>query len=168
MKKQIKFRWHSKLWFWEMIYRSIKAKFLILLFLPALGWGQCHVFTTPSCQEAFPGGPNALKSFFLKNTTYRSKGGEDHVLIKFIIDSLGTITNASVLRTGDAGFVKDPKTTSDSTSFSQIEWQTLRLFKRMPKWIPAGYGRDCKYKTCVERRIRVFYYENDVKVKLMQ
>ena len=76
-------------------------------------------------QPSFPGGTNALNTFILSNLKYpvwaQEKGIQGKVVVKFIVEKDGSISNVEVDR-------------SVSTS---LDNEAMRVVKAMPKWIPG-------------------------------
>lgn len=76
-------------------------------------------------QPSFPGGTNALNTFILSNLKYpvwaQEKGIQGRVVVKFIVEKDGSISNVEVDR-------------SVSTS---LDNEAMRVVKAMPKWIPG-------------------------------
>lgn len=76
-------------------------------------------------QPSFPGGTNALNTFIVSNLKYpvfaQEKGIQGRVVVKFIVEKDGSISNVEVDR-------------SVSTS---LDNEAMRVVKAMPKWIPG-------------------------------
>lgn len=70
---------------------------------------------------AFPGGQKALKEYITKNVKFKSETQGGTILISFVVDEKGKVTEAKVAR----GISKD------------LDNEALRVVKSMPKWIPA-------------------------------
>lgn len=76
-------------------------------------------------QPSFPGGTNALNTFILSNLKYpvvaQEKGIQGRVVVKFIVEKDGSISNVEVDRSVDPG----------------LDNEAMRVVKAMPKWIPG-------------------------------
>ena len=76
-------------------------------------------------QPSFPGGTNALNTFILSNLKYpvfaQEKGIQGRVVIKFIVEKDGSISNVEVDRSVDP----------------DLDNEAMRVVKAMPKWIPG-------------------------------
>ncbi|MBP5515769.1 MAG: TonB family protein [Bacteroidales bacterium] len=84
----------------------------------------------PDEDATFPGGEDALYEFLGSNIQYpelaRNNNVTGTVVVKFIVEKDGSITNASILRDIGGGCGKE----------------VLRVINAMPKWIPAKkYGK---------------------------
>lgn len=83
------------------------------------------------CEEMpeFLGGVKGLMSYLKKNTQYpveaRKTGKECRVIVRFIVEKDGSITNPEVIKKG-----ADP----------QFEAEALRVVGSMPKWKPGKQG----------------------------
>ncbi|MBO4580697.1 MAG: energy transducer TonB [Bacteroidales bacterium] len=107
--------------------------------------GQNHIFKGTEEQEIFsvlehypefPGGQEALNQYLFENLIYpkkaREEGKEGTVMVEFIVEADGSITNANVKRS--AG--------------EELDKEAVRVVSGMPDWIP-GKHRD--------RAVRVRY-----------
>lgn len=76
-------------------------------------------------QPSFPGGTNALNTFIVSNLKYpvfaQEKGIQGRVVVKFIVEKDGSISNVEVDR-----------------SVPGLDNEAMRVVKAMPKWIPGG------------------------------
>ena len=76
-------------------------------------------------QPSFPGGTNALNTFIVSNLKYpvfaQEKGIQGRVVVKFIVEKDGSISNVEVDRSVDPG----------------LDNEAMRVVKAMPKWIPG-------------------------------
>jgi protein TonB len=76
----------------------------------------------------FPGGVQAMKAFLTKNINYPQTALEQEiegtVVVQFIIEKDGKISNIEVLRDPGGGLGKE----------------AIRVFKKMPAWKPARQG----------------------------
>ena len=76
-------------------------------------------------QPSFPGGTNALNTFILSNLKYpvwaQEKGIQGRVVVKFIVEKDGSISNVEV----------------DRSVSPSLDNEAMRVVKAMPKWIPG-------------------------------
>lgn len=76
-------------------------------------------------QPSFPGGTNALNTFIASNLKYsvvaQEEGIQGRVVVKFIVEKDGSISNVEVDRSVDPG----------------LDNEAMRVVKAMPKWIPG-------------------------------
>ena len=74
----------------------------------------------------FPGGITELMGFLKKNILYpslaRENGLEGKVIVKFYVDTDGTVREPVVLKDGVGGGCAD---------------EAIRVIKKMPKWTPG-------------------------------
>lgn len=85
-------------------------------------------------QPSFPGGTNALNTFIVSNLKYpvfaQEKGIQGRVVVKFIVEKDGSISNVEVDR-----------------SVPGLDNEAMRVVKAMPKWIPGQInGKAVKVK----------------------
>ena len=86
-------------------------------------------------QPSFPGGTNALNTFILSNLKYpvwaQEKGIQGRVVVKFIVEKDGSISNVEV----------------DRSVYPSLDNEAMRVVKAMPKWIPGQInGKAVKVK----------------------
>lgn len=83
------------------------------------------VFTAVEKYPEFPGGLDAFYHFLAKNTRYpaeaRNKGIQGRVIIRFIVETNGALSNIKVVRGVDPS----------------IDNEALRVLELSPKWIPG-------------------------------
>ena len=76
-------------------------------------------------QPSFPGGTNALNTFIASNLKYppvaEANGIQGRVVVKFIVEKDGSISNVEVDRSVDP----------------DLDNEAMRVVKAMPKWIPG-------------------------------
>lgn len=76
-------------------------------------------------QPSFPGGTNALYTFIVSNLKYpvfaQEKGIQGRVVVKFIVEKDGSISNVEV----------------DRSVSPSLDNEAMRVIKNMPKWIPG-------------------------------
>lgn len=108
---------------------------------PKNGW---KIYSSAEKMPEFPGGMTAFQHYLKKNLEYPEKAKkaklEGVVVVQFIVDTDGSITNPSIARHLE-------------TSLDSAAW---RLIKNMPKWSPASdYGTRirCKYSLPVAFKI---------------
>ena len=86
----------------------------------------------------FPGGEKELFKFLSDNTNYpeisKSNNSQGKVLIEFVIEKNGEISNVKVLKSVDP----------------YIDAEAIRVVKEMPKWIP---GKQLNEKVRVRQRL---------------
>ena len=97
-----------------------------------------HIVSVADLEKPqFPGGDAALQKFIKDNTNYpakaKAKNINGQVIVTFVVDTNGTITNLKVLK-NLGGSCSD---------------EAIRVVKLMPKWIPAtkkGKAIKAEYK----------------------
>ena len=84
-----------------------------------------RVYQDVEVGASFLGGIDSLKTFLASNVRYPEaalkKGVQGKVIVKFVVERNGTITQASILRSIDV----------------DLDKEALRIVSRMPKWEPA-------------------------------
>lgn len=84
-----------------------------------------QVFSVVDQMPEFPGGQAALFEFLMKNVKYpadaKEKKIEGRVLVKFVVDTDGSITDISPLK----------------KTYPSLDTEAIRVIKAMPKWIPG-------------------------------
>ena len=93
------------------------------------------VFISVEQMPEFPGGKNAMMEYIQKKLVYPSaavqNGVQGRVVVSFIIEKDGSISNTTVLKGVD----------------SHLDKEALRIIKSMPKWKPAMQsGKYVRYK----------------------
>lgn len=87
--------------------------------------GETEIFFFPEEYASFPGGEEALDDYLEKNIVYPKLAKEQRisgtVVVKFVVEKDGSITNARVLREIGGG----------------CGAEALRVVKNMPKWKPG-------------------------------
>lgn len=80
---------------------------------------------------SFPGGSNALSSFIAANLEYpvvaQENGIQGRVIVKFVVDKDGRITDVEITRSVDPSLDKE----------------AMRIVKAMPKWKPGKLKGNC-------------------------
>lgn len=89
------------------------------------------VFVAVELQAEYPGGMAALMQFLVSNIKYPENayknGIQGRVIVKFVIEADGSVTNPEILKGVDA----------------DLDQEALRVVNSMPKWIPAKVnGKD--------------------------
>ena len=83
------------------------------------------VFDVVEKMPSFPGGPSALMSYLASNVKYpkecHEKGIQGRVIVQFVVDTDGSITDAHVVRAVDP----------------LLDAEALRVINSMPKWTPG-------------------------------
>jgi periplasmic protein TonB len=86
------------------------------------------IYSAPEEMPVFPGGDEALLKYFAENTKYppecKEIGVEGKVLVEFVIDENGNITDVKVVRSVD----------------KLLDNEALRVIKGMPQWEPGRQG----------------------------
>ncbi len=84
-----------------------------------------EALTIAEVMPAFPGGTSALMSYLGKNTKYpvvaQENGIEGRVVIGFVVERDGSITDVRILRAADPSLDKE----------------ALRVVRNMPRWLPG-------------------------------
>lgn len=84
-----------------------------------------EIFVVAEKMPSFPGGDAALLQFLGKNIKYptmsQETGTQGRVIVQFIVDKDGTITNPVVVKSVDA----------------YLDKEALRVINTMPKWTPG-------------------------------
>ena len=115
--------------------KGILLKYCFLAFLLAYGGTafsqeanggmQRQVFTTVDQMPSFPGGKNALNKYIRKNLRYPAKSMkkamEGKVVVRFIVEPDGSLTNAEVIR----------------SMSPECDKAALNAIEKMPKWDPG-------------------------------
>ena len=85
-----------------------------------------EIFDRAEVMPNFPGGITELMGFLKKNILYpslaRENGLEGKVIVKFYVDTDGTVREPVVLKDGVGGGCAD---------------EAIRVIKKMPKWTPG-------------------------------
>lgn len=86
-----------------------------------------EIFDRAEVMPSYPGGVPELMKFLMKNIRYpslaRENGLEGKVIVKFYIDTDGTVKDPTVLKDGVGGGCGD---------------EAIRVIKAMPKWTPGS------------------------------
>ena len=84
-----------------------------------------HVYETVDIQPEFPGGSAAMMKFISKKLRYpdqaRDKGAQGTVIVQFIVERDGSITDIKIVRDPGEGLGEE----------------TRRVIQLMPKWKPG-------------------------------
>lgn len=117
----------------------------------------------------FPGGDRALMDFLANNVKYpveaQEKGEQGRVIVGFVVEKDGTISNAKVVKSNrytlveiekDGAVVKKLET-SEGAAIHELEAEALRVVQSMPKWTPGkqkGKPVRVKYNIPVSFRLQ--------------
>lgn len=89
------------------------------------------VYNTVEEMPEFPGGQNALMRWLADNLKYPMEAAEDgiqgRVVVKFVIDKNGNVTNPTVAR----------------SVCDALDAEALRIVRSMPKWTPGKQDGKC-------------------------
>lgn len=100
------------------------------LLLSALLAGYMAFAAQAQTGASFPGGISALSNFIIENLRYPAQAAENgiegKVLVQFIVDKDGKITEPKIVRPVDP----------------DLEAEAIRLVRSMPDWIPATDDSD--------------------------
>ena len=118
---------------------------------------------------AFPGGDRALMEYLSNNVKYpveaQEKGEQGRVIVGFVVEKDGTISNAKVVKSNsyvleqvskDGGVVTKLEKTEYSAG-PALEAEALRVAQLMPKWTPGkqkGKPVRVKYNIPVSFRLQ--------------
>jgi len=113
----------------HMLLRTIVIIFVLMLFFTAKANAQVsnegHVHTISSIQPQFPGGQEAMRAFFAEHLRYpqeaRDSNIQGQVLVSFIIDTVGAVSDVEVVR----------------GVHPSLDKEAVRLVEMMPNWIPG-------------------------------
>ncbi len=103
-----------------------------------------EIFVSVTQEAEFPGGTAALKKYLNANIRYPAAAREDGiqgtVIIRFLIDTSGAVTKASIQKDISAGCGRE----------------VLRVVNGMPHWKPYKYnGRNIPYVATLNIRFRL-------------
>lgn len=90
------------------------------------------VYEVVEQMPSFPGGQEALMTYINHNIKYPDEDcGQGRVIVSFIVEKDGSITNATIRRSVDPAFDRE----------------ALRVISSMPKWIPGkNNGRNVRVR----------------------
>ena len=84
-----------------------------------------EIFSIVENEPEYPGGDEALYKFISKNIVYpksaREKGIQGTVLVEFVVEKDGKLSNIKVIRSADPA----------------LEAEAVRVISKMPKWKPG-------------------------------
>ena len=91
-----------------------------------------NVYEVVEQMPSFPGGQEALMTYINHNIKYPEEDcGQGRVIVSFIVEKDGSITNATIRRSVDSAFDRE----------------ALRVISSMPKWIPGkNNGRNVRVR----------------------
>lgn len=103
------------------------------------------IYTAVEQMPKFPGGDVALLRYISSHVKYPAEAAkkrvQGHVIVKFVVERDGSISNVSVLRSVDPS----------------LDREAIRLIKSMPKWHPGkqnGTTVRVKYQVPVSFRLK--------------
>ena len=128
-----------------------------------------RIFEVVEKMPEFPGGAKALMEYISYNVRYpkeaQESGEQGRVIVGFIVEKDGTISNARVVRSNrfvlaqvqkDGGIVTKVETAEES-ALHELETEALRVINAMPKWTPGkqnGNAVRVKYNIPVSFRLQ--------------
>lgn len=128
-----------------------------------------RIFEVVEKMPEFPGGAKALMEYISYNVRYpkeaQESGEQGRVIVGFIVEKDGTISNARVVRSNrfvlaqvqkDGGIVTKVETAEESARH-ELETEALRVINAMPKWTPGkqnGNAVRVKYNIPVTFRLQ--------------
>ena len=84
-----------------------------------------EIFSIVENEPEYPGGDEALYKFISKNIVYpksaREKGIQGTVLVEFVVEKDGKLSNIKVIRSADPA----------------LDAEAVRVISKMPKWKPG-------------------------------
>ncbi|MBR5919402.1 MAG: TonB family protein, partial [Prevotella sp.] len=108
-----------------------------------------RIFEVVEKMPEFPGGAKALMEYISYNVRYpkeaQESGEQGRVIVGFIVEKDGTISNARVVRSNrfvlaqvqkDGGIVTKVET-AEVSARHELETEALRVINAMPKWTPG-------------------------------
>ncbi len=112
------------------------------------------IFEIVEAQPEFPGGPNAMMAFISSNVMYPEialeNGIEGTVVVQFVIEKDGSITDIKVVRDPGGGLGREAE----------------RVIKEMPKWSPGRQkGEPVRVKMSAPIRFRL---KRDIPMKVLE
>ena len=108
-----------------------------------------RIFEVVEKMPEFPGGAKALMEYISYNVRYpkeaQESGEQGRVIVGFIVEKDGAISNARVVRSNSLVLVQVPKDggivtkveTADVSARHELETEALRVINAMPKWTPG-------------------------------
>ena len=115
----------------------MKKLFTLLLFTAAFSMAYAQqpasnnnanddeIFSIVENEPEYPGGEEALYKFISKNIVYpksaREKGIQGTVLVEFVVEKDGKLSNIKVIRSADPA----------------LDAEAVRVISKMPKWKPG-------------------------------
>lgn len=108
-----------------------------------------RIFEVVEKMPEFPGGAKALMEYISYNVRYpkeaQESGEQGRVIVGFIVEKDGTISNARVVRSNSLVLVQVPKDggivtkveTAEESARHELETEALRVVNAMPKWTPG-------------------------------
>ena len=117
----------------------------------------------------FPGGMKAMMEYLSNNVKYpveaQKMGEQGRVIVGFIVEKDGTVSNAKVVKSNKYTMVEIEKDgtvvkkleTSEGAAIQELEAEALRVVQSMPKWTPGkqkGKPVRVKYNIPVSFRLQ--------------
>ena len=122
-----------------------KLSMFIMILICAMSLNAQKVFKVVDKNPEFPGGNNALNKFIAQSIKYpviaQESGIEGKVLVDFVINTDGSISNVKILK-------------GVSTSINK---EALRVVRKLPKWKPGIYKGET---VCVLRTLPIIFQLN--------
>ena len=128
-----------------------------------------RIFEVVEQMPEFPGGMKAMMEYLSSNVKYpveaQKMGEQGRVIVQFIVEKDGTISNAKVVKSNrfvlaqvpTEGGVVTKLETSEGPVIHELEAEALRVVKEMPKWTPGkqnGKPVRVKYNIPVSFRLQ--------------
>lgn len=99
--------------------------FMMALSMNAQSESSTKVYDVVDEMPSFPGGPSGLMTFLAQNMVYpvtaQENGVQGRVIVSFVVETDGSITNVKVARSVDP----------------YLDREAMRIVKAMPKWTPG-------------------------------
>ena len=109
----------------KYIFSLICFLFMMALPMNAQSESSTKVYDAVDEMPSFPGGLNGLMTFLAQNMVYpvtaQENGVQGRVIVSFVVETDGSITDVKVARSVDP----------------YIDKEAMRIVKAMPKWTPG-------------------------------
>lgn len=109
----------------KYIFSLICFFFMMALPMNAQSESSTKVYDEVDEMPSFPGGLNGLMTFLAQNMVYpvtaQENGVQGRVIISFVVETDGSITDVKVARSVDPS----------------LDREAMRVVKAMPKWMPG-------------------------------
>ena len=128
-----------------------------------------RIFEVVEQMPQFPGGDKAVLEYLSSNVKYpveaQKMGEQGRVIVGFIVEKDGTVSNAKVVKSNKYTMVEIEKDgtvvkkleTSEGAAIQELEAEALRVVQSMPKWTPGklnGKPVRVKYNIPVSFRLQ--------------